>query len=68
VLLFGDSVSGANLVDVIIEWQYYDAVVSTSAGQSPTCQTYRNNGELPLRLCDEGYGVFMLQEGLRDAG
>jgi hypothetical protein len=72
VLIFGQSASEANLVDVVIEWQYYDAVVSTATttpSVSPaSCSSFRYNDSLPLRLCDQGYGVSMLQEVLQNMG
>jgi len=73
IFMWGSSNNGANLVDIAIEWQYYDFSVESGSQASTTgkkidCGSLRPNEELPLAPCDKGYGVLRAQQALVDAG
>ena len=73
VLKWGNSSNGANLVDVTVEWQYYDLDTSVDAGPATggrqiKCSSFNSNNELPLEPCDQGFGVMKAQEALVEAG
>jgi hypothetical protein len=62
--------SGANLVDVTIEWTYFDrdVFVAGSAPASPpatnSCSDYIYDDQLPIAVCSQGLSVELFQEAL----
>jgi hypothetical protein len=79
VVVWDDWDSGGNLVDISMEWQFYELDKSVDAGQMTQgtlpgsggyveCDVYSTNSELPLKPCDSGYAVSVLQKALFDLG
>lgn len=62
---------GTALIDVRVEWQYYDLdLFGTPAGptdeQAPvtSCDSYTYDDELPIEVCSQGLSVQLFQESL----
>lgn len=78
VFYFGDDVGGlgANVVDVVVEWQYFDASAQTApptAAPPPppppaSCSDYGYVFELPVRRCTQGLPVSYVQGKLNELG
>lgn len=80
VFYFGDDVGGlgANLVDVVVEWQYFDAsaqsIPPTTVRIVPpppapaTCPSYGYVFELPVTRCTQGLPVSYVQNRLAELG
>ena len=61
--------SDGNLIDVAVEWIYFDRDPFAVSGESiddPTtsCINYRYDDELPISVCSQGFSVELFQEVL----
>ncbi len=82
VFFFGDALNGnqANLVDVVVEWQYFDASAqslpptpasppgSPPPAPAPACSEYTFVFDFPFARCARGPAVSYIQFELSDRG
>ena len=60
----------ANLVDVAVEWTYFDRDVfnsgsdPASSSDTASCSGYTYDDELPISVCSQGFSVELFQEAL----
>lgn len=65
--VFGGAMNGnpSNLVDVALEWSYFDKdefASSASSTETKSCTQYIYDDELPIEPCSQGYSVTLFQE------
>ena len=71
----GDPDVGAGLIDVMMEWQYFELDFFETEGPPPEpvetaiptsfeCTAYVYDDELPIDVCSQGYSVELFQEAL----
>ena len=68
---FADTLNGnqSNLVDITIEWSYFDRDPfaqgdASDDPQATTCSDFVYNDSLPILVCSQGYSVSLVQQAL----